>query len=228
MTKVCPDCKIEKDANDFHKATRKKNGISIYCKICTNLRTKNHYYKNREKRIKKINEYRETHKEHLREKQKITWKLYREKNKEYLNEYNRKWREENRELARDLTKNWRLNNLEYRNEYKRKRNKEDPSYKLSELLRSRVKGALKGNYKSGSAIRDLGCPIEDLKWWFEFWFDEGMNWDNHGYGKGKWNIDHIKALSKFDLTDRVQFLEACNYKNLQPLWHEDNMLKGAK
>ncbi len=53
-----------------------------------------------------------------------------------------------------------------------------------------------------------------------------MTWDNYGlYG---WHIDHIKPLASFDLTDREQFLEACHYTNLQPLWAEENLSKGNK
>ena len=44
----------------------------------------------------------------------------------------------------------------------------------------------------------------------------------------KEGIDHIKPLASFDLTNREQFLEACNYKNLQPLWAKENLSKGSK
>jgi hypothetical protein len=37
-----------------------------------------------------------------------------------------------------------------------------------------------------------------------------------------------KALSKFDLNDREQFLETCHYTNLQPLWAEENIAKKDK
>jgi hypothetical protein len=52
-----------------------------------------------------------------------------------------------------------------------------------------------------------------------------MSWSNWSL-KG-WHIDHIKALSKFDLTNREQLLEACHYTNLQPLWAAENMSKGS-
>jgi hypothetical protein len=53
-----------------------------------------------------------------------------------------------------------------------------------------------------------------------------MTWDN--YGQFGWHIDHIKPLSVFDLTDREQFLEACRYTNLQPMWWKENLSKGSK
>lgn len=33
------------------------------------------------------------------------------------------------------------------------------------------------------------------------------------------------ALDGFYLTDKEQFLKACNYVNLQPLWYEEHLLK---
>jgi hypothetical protein len=91
-------------------------------------------------------------------------------------------------------------------------------------LRTRLWGALKGKAKIGSAVRDLGCTIPELIVHLEKQFTKGMTWDN----KGKWHIDHIKPLSMFDLTDKKQFLEACNFMNLQPLWALDNIRKGNK
>lgn len=96
-------------------------------------------------------------------------------------------------------------------------------------LRSRLNQALKNNYKAGSAIRELGCSIEELKSYLESKFynhpktGEPMSWAN--YGRNGWHIDHVVPLCKFDLSDKVQLRKACNFRNLQPLWREDNLEK---
>jgi len=99
------------------------------------------------------------------------------------------------------------------------------SYKLAGLLRGRISKAVRNNQKAGSAVSDLGCSVQHFKLHLELFFDEGMSWENYGLGKHKWTIDHIKPLSSFDLTNRQQFLEACHYTNLQPMWYLDNISK---
>ena len=88
---------------------------------------------------------------------------------------------------------------------------------LSEFYKDKSK-------KSGSAVKDLGCSIKDLKIHLEEQFQEGMNWNNHG----SWHIDHRKPLASFDLTKREQLLAAVHFTNLQPLWAKDNLSKGSK
>lgn len=41
--------------------------------------------------------------------------------------------------------------------------KNDPLYRLERNLRKRFAIAIKKNYKTGSAVRDLGCTIEEFK-----------------------------------------------------------------
>jgi len=143
--------------------------------------------------------------------------------KEKTNEYQRsekykiwkrKWRKSELQKAKEK---------EYRNSEK---HKEWVKNNLGSKLRTRLNSAIRGSQKSGSAVDDLGCSIENLKLYLESKFQEGMTWDNRG--KHGWHIDHIKPLSSFDLTDREQFLKAVNYTNLQPLWAKDNLTKGVK
>jgi hypothetical protein len=102
----------------------------------------------------------------------------------------------------------------------------NPNARLAATLRSRLGVALRGNQKAGSAVRDLGCTIPELRAHLESKFQSGMTWEN--WSRDGWHIDHRTPLSKFDLTDRVQFLQACHYTNLQPLWAKDNYSKGAR
>jgi hypothetical protein len=95
--------------------------------------------------------------------------------------------------------------------------------KIANNLRGRLSQAIKNNYKSGSAVRDLGCSIDELRQYLESKFQPGMSWNNHG--RTGWHIDHIRPLCSFDLADEIQLKEACNYNNLQPLWAKDNLNK---
>jgi len=107
-----------------------------------------------------------------------------------------------------------------------KRRQNNLSIRLASNLRSRLHHAIRGNFKAGSAVKDLGCTIEELKAYLEAKFEPGMDWDN--WGRYGWHIDHIQPLASFDLTDREQFLVAFHYTNLQPLWASDNIRKGAR
>lgn len=133
-------------------------------------------------------------------------------NKGYAKAYRDKTKDnpEVKKRASLATQNYRRNN---------------PLEKLKHLLRARLKTALKGNFKTGSAVRDLGCTIEFLKLWLEAQFQHGMTWENHGNRKGQWSIDHIYPLSKVNLNNREDVLRVCNYQNLQPLWYIDNIKK---
>ncbi|MHA2428007.1 MAG: hypothetical protein ACXADB_08290, partial [Candidatus Hermodarchaeia archaeon] len=106
-----------------------------------------------------------------------------------------------------------------RREYERRRYNNNIQVRLAANLRSRLYAALNGRAKTGSAVKDLGCSVEELKTHLEAQFESWMTWDNYGT---EWEIDHIKPLHMFDLEDRKQFLEVCHYTNLRPLLAETN------
>lgn len=153
---------------------------------------------------------------------------YNRENKARKNERLRKWRKKNKERVRALDKKYktkrRLKIREEQKTWQKAYRQKNESFRISQNLRSRTRLAIKNNQKAGSAVKDLGCSIEYLKQYLESQFKLGMSWENYG---SEWHIDHIKPLSKFDLTNRLQFLKACHYTNLQPLWAKDNLSKGA-
>jgi hypothetical protein len=171
-----------------------------------------------------------------REKIKVSIDKWRETNKEKHQASEAKWYQDNKEHKQLTDKTWREANKDRtkvtRREYFKRRAATDPCFKIACALRHRLNEALKTDQKVGSAVRDLGCSIEEFKQHLEAKFyrnpqtGELMTWDNHTV-RG-WHIDHIRPLSSFDLTDRTQFLDACHYTNMQPLWWRDNIVKGDK
>ena len=149
-------------------------------------------------------------------------KEYYQNHKEYQKEYYQTHKQERKIYA----KKYNENRKEEKRHYENNKLKTDINYKLAKNLRTRLYLALKENWKSGSAVKDLGCPISEFITYLESKFKPGMTWANWNYNG--WHINHIKPLSKFNLQNREEFLEACNYKNLQPLWAEENIKKNNK
>lgn len=189
---------------------------------------RNYYLKNRDKirKSEKIKLYQKRYREANKEKNKTYNKEYQkkyrltEKRIEYVSKYSKS--DSNKKAQKRYNTSEKARTLS--RERQKFRLKNDIQFKLARALRSRLKSAVKKGCKSGSAVRDLGCSIVELKIHLENKFQEGMSWENHG----KWHIDHIKPLTSFDLTDREQLLRACNYTNLQPLWASDNIRKYNK
>jgi hypothetical protein len=69
----------------------------------------------------------------------------------------------------------------------------------------------------------LGCTIPHARDHIQKQFKKGMTWDNYG----EWNIDHIIPLCAFDLTRENELMQACNWRNLRPMWAEDNLAKSG-
>lgn len=110
------------------------------------------------------------------------------------------------------------------NQYEKNR-REIPEVKIARNLRIRLSIALKSQQtrKHNKTMQYVGCSKEQLKNHLESLFLEDMNWGNYGL----WHIDHIVPISSFDLSVESNLFIAMNYKNLQPLWAQDNYSKGA-
>jgi hypothetical protein len=175
--------------------------------------------KDPEKRKEYEKQWRKDHaKEHREQRRKYHIK---NANKE------KQWRKDHADEKREHDKKYRKDNAEkirqWRTQYQRHRRHSDPEYKLTDYLRIRFRKALNGNWKAGSAVRDLGCSIHEFKKYLESKFQPGMTWGNNNrYG---WHLDHIIPLAKFNLQNRDQLLIALNYTNYQPLWAKDNLTK---
>ena len=127
-------------------------------------------------------------------------------------------------------KEWRHANSEKHNEYqaKYKSNKyhTNVNFKITAVLRSRLRKVIKNNWKVGSAVALLGCTTDEFKAHIESKWQPGMTWDN--WSIDGWHIDHIVPLDSFDLQNIEELQIACHYSNLQPLWSKDNCSKSNK
>jgi hypothetical protein len=101
----------------------------------------------------------------------------------------------------------------------------DLNYKLKCNLRTRLYLVMKGVRKSATTMKLVGCSIENLWIHLESQFETGMTREN--YGK-IWEVDHIVPCALFSL-EKPEHQRACfHFSNLQPLFVEDNLRKGAK
>lgn len=199
------------------------------------------YYARHAEAIKaRVNEYRAANLPAIKEGK----KAYREANADKVSAGKRDWYQRNRkhviakaqsrwagrdvEKARETKRARRLKNhvteTAKDRAYRKQRMASDLNFRLRSALRGRMGSAIRTGAKAGSAVRDLGCSIEEFRVYIAAKFRDGMSWDNYG----EWHLDHIRPLVSFDLSDREQFLRAAHYTNMQPLWAHENRAKGAR
>lgn len=246
ISRLCNKCGGTKPIIEFGIRSPKKfinheygYARNYQCKECINTRNQKYYsehvkeskirnykyYQENKEEIKVVNKkYRDEHMKELKEKA----LEYRKSRREYRNIYAAKYRMKHKEKIRLRGIEYRVSNKEKRNIVSRKHYTNNPQHKLNLCIRNRLNHAIRRGDKAGSGIKDMGCSVGFLEMYLESMFYDNsetgtkMTWGNWGFGKGKWNIDHILPISKFDLTDREEFLQVVHFKNLQPLWFEHN------
>lgn len=163
----------------------------------------------------------------------------------YQREYGRTKRDKAKEAARNAKRRadpayaaaqivrkrrWRALNKDHHlavsRAYDRKQLRENPQRRLSKNLRHCLYKAVSGKTTGASAAVLIGCGIDQFRARLESMFAPGMSWDN--YGLRGWNLDHIRPLASFDLSDAKQVAEAFHYTNIRPLWAIDNQRKWHK
>jgi len=224
-SKICSKCKIKRPIIEFSKDKTRKDGYYPICKTCI----RKYKLKNRKKILKqKLEHYRKNIKTY-----KANSKKWKDNHRLQIKEYNKIYRLNNKDKIKLSIKNWKIKNKEHSRIYYKNRRKEDINYRILTYLRTRIRVVLKKNKKSAKTKKLVGCSLEKLKRHLENQFKKGMAWKNHGRGwngKGKieWHIDHIKPCCKFNLSKVSEQQKCFYYKNLQPLWAEENQKKHAK
>ena len=109
----------------------------------------------------------------------------------------------------------------YIKEYMKNRTKTDVNFRLIRKRRRRILLALNGKSKSSSALDILGIDVETYRKWIEWQFTPEMNWRNI-------EIDHVKPICMFNVSEDEQLKEAFSWKNTRPLLKHDHHLQGTK
>lgn len=104
------------------------------------------------------------------------------------------------------------------------RRKSDVNFRILVNHRCRIWSALDGRDKSQRTAELIG-GVQNLRTHLEALLRPGWSWENYGV---LWEIDHIKPLSKFDLSDPEQQKIAFHFSNTQPLLILDNRSKGNR
>jgi ATPase subunit of ABC transporter with duplicated ATPase domains len=177
-----------------------------------------------ERRRQRYKENPEKDRERCREWHKRNPRYNSAKIKEYRKKFPERYREYDRRRVRPAGQR----NAALR-KWSAKKQATDLNWRLTKNLRTRLWWALKKNTKSASTIALLGCnSIEDFKIYLETLFEVGMSWENYGNKVGQWSVDHILPCALFDLTKRQHQIRCFHFSNLRPMWHVDNLRKGAK
>lgn len=143
-----------------------------------------------------------------------------------------KWAEENHAQLRAYHEQWRTGNERHRarqreshNSWRREKMQNDPQYKAVKSLRDRLRSTLRhrGQNKTNSTLKLIGCSKAELVAHLESQFEPGMSWDNYSWET--WHIDHIKPVATFEDPEDP---ECWHYTNLRPRWASDNIAAGVK
>lgn len=184
--------------------------------------------KNKEYRIENIEQIKEYRKQNI-EKINQREKEYCDKNRERIIQRKRNFYQNNRTRLLEQQRQFRQDNKEIFNkrqrEYVKERRKNNPNLRIAHSLRTSTRSGIigQGGVKSASTEKLLGCTWEEARIHIEKQFVDGMSWENYP----EWEIDHIRPLMSFDLTDPEQQRQACHYSNLQPMWAAENRSKGS-
>lgn len=196
-TKTCTKCGQTKPIDAYNRNRGCRDGRNPRCRDC--------------KRIDRKTEYAE--------------------NRATITESNRQWRlahlDYDKERHQEKYQRTKERRRKQHREYVKERCKRDPGFRVEQTLRTRIVSIMASlrTQKAGRTIALIGCTSEVLKTHIESLFYDGMTWEEYGYGPGAFQIDHIKPVGLFDLTDPTQQRQCFHYTNLQPLWYEDHLIK---
>jgi hypothetical protein len=236
--KRCCNCQLYRSLDNYNNSKSTWDKLRPECKLCLSEK--------RNENKEKMTEYNKIYWQETKEKQKETCKRWRENNKDKVKENNKKWLDNNKEYKKIKDKEYAKANWDKKKEYMRiwkqndykdmkinpNRIHEYNNYRIKSNLSRRIREILKQD-KSDKTMNYIGCSLNDFKKYIESLFQEGMTWNNYGsyingVSKSGWHIDHIIPCTAFDFKNIIEIRACFYYKNMQPLWGIDNIIKSDK
>ena len=126
-----------------------------------------------------------------------------------------------RSCGKQIQREYPMKSRKKRNKFVKNRIKTDDKFRLIVYTRKRIYKSLKSMTKRLSTRKILGIDIDAYKNWLEFQTTLEMNWGNI-------DIDHVKPICMFDVSEDEELREAFTWKNTQPLLKQDLQQKGTK
>lgn len=93
---------------------------------------------------------------------------------------------------------------------------------LKKKYQSSFRRWLVGESGGGTISPYIGASRDFVKKWIEDRWLVGMSWGTYG---DIWVVDHVAPLRLFDMTNEADLIVSLHYKNLMPLYRQDNMYK---
>ena len=217
-SKCCDSCNEYKLLHEF-SIRKLKDGTNSYrneCKKCRCLREIKRRQENKKAFQERDKKFYEQNKDKIRERQ----QEYNEQNRDSICKNKKKYYEQNREKILE----YHVNNKDKRNVRIREKRQTDITFKIIENLKSRIHSVLK-NKKKTHTNELIGCTKEQLLNWLESQFDDKMTWENYGI---YWHIDHVLAVTLFEIEILEYQYLACHWSNLKPLEKIENISKSNK
>lgn len=176
--KTCARCRISKESNNFHRDSRRLDGLKPYCKSCRKSECDPEKDRSRKRAWYEKNRLIAIESARARviadpSRRKAWWDGYYEKNSDKVKADVVKWQKSHPHIIA-----WRR--------------------LLNTMLRKF------GRAKSGRTVSLLGYTADELRSHIESLWSPGMSWDNHG----EWHIDHIRPLSSFPLDEDTRIVNS--------------------
>lgn len=184
-----------------------------------NTRNKGYYIKNRDKRLENQKEYANSNKDKIR----LYKKKYRVENREFLKKTGHNYYINNIDEFKNKHKKYRELNRDKNNTKKRNRFNNDIQFRLRETLRNSVNKAFT-KYCEHKKIRSselYGINFKEI-------ITKLIETLPKDYERGKYHIDHIMPISRFDLTNPDEVRVCFSKDNIQWLPALENIRKSNK